>query len=109
MLGTKSENWKRDLTAESRKLNTEAEILRLETANCSQELDSLGTKLHPRTCRVDFLGGREIQILEVGKSRFLGHPEFWDLEIQKFGNQHMKNKSQNSNPFRPKCRQGLDK
>ena len=42
-----------------------------------------------------------------------GNPEllrFGDLEIQNFGIQKMKKhkKSQKSNPFCPKCRQGLD-
>ena len=53
--------------------------------------------------------GRRVDFLEAGKSRIVepGNPEFWDLEIQKCGVQQIK-KSQNSNPFCPKCRQGLD-
>ena len=33
--------------------------------------------------------GRRVDFLEAGISRFLGNPDFWDLEIQTFGIQNI--------------------
>ena len=53
-----------------------------------------------------------VEIWELGNPeiRKSGNPEFWNLEIRKFGipKNHKNNNSQNQNPFCPKCRQGLD-
>ena len=52
-----------------------------------------------------FLEVGKSRFLEVGKCRFLGpgNPEIWGPK-----NKKKHKNSQNSNPFCPKCRQGLD-